>query len=511
MTYGLLIYQEQAMRIATDLAGYDLESADDLRKAIGKKLPEKMAEEEEKLITGMTSRGIAPDKAREIWQQIKVFADYGFNMAHAVSYSFITYYTAYLKANYPVEFYCALLTLHYDNREKLMEYLGDCRKADLQVLAPDVNESNVGFAIHNGVIRFGLSAIRDVGPKVARQIVLAREDGPFEDIFDFYERVRTHGVNKRTIEALAKAGALTSLNVPRAGVLEILDDLVGYRKEVEKYEKKMATWEKRRLAYQEREALIALAKEEGKKGKPPLKEPQKPEPPPPVRVPDIEELEIEELMRMEKEMLGLYITSHPLYSYEADILKHTNAHTASLGDHANGEFVTMLGVISHVKHITTRAGRKMAVIDLEDLHGHIEVTIFSRLYAEVQDLLAEENVILLAGKVEASDENIRKLIATNIKLLPKKTRKKEVKEPKHVRIYIDEAGEVTEEMIEKLNEIVDICPGEITTSVDLQLGGFKYKLDRTAAVSFEGVKQLRKQPGILVKTNRNEKESRLDE
>jgi DNA polymerase-3 subunit alpha len=210
-------------------------------------------------------------------------------------------------------------------------------------------------------------------------------------------------------------------------------------------------------------------------------------------------------------MLGLYITSHPLYSYEADILKHTNAHTASLGDHANGEFVTMLGVISHVKHITTRAGRKMAVIDLEDLHGHIEVTIFSRLYAEVQDLLAEENVILLAGKVEASDENIRKLIATNIKLLPKKTRKKEVKEPKHVRIYIDEAGEVTEEMIEKLNEIVDICPGEITTSVDLQLGGFKYKLDRTAAVSFEGVKQLRKQPGILVKTNRNEKESRLDE
>jgi DNA polymerase III alpha subunit len=140
----------------------------------------------------------------------------------------------------------------------------------------------------------------------------------------------------------------------------------------------------------------------------------------------------------------------------------------------------------------------MAVIDLEDLHGHIEVTIFSRLYTKVQDLLVEENVILLAGKVEASDENVRKLIATNIRLLPKKTTKKKVKEPKHVRIYIDEAGEVTEEMIEKLKEIIDICPGNIVTSVDLQLGGFRYKLDRTAAISLEGIKQLRKQPGILV-------------
>lgn len=498
MTYGLLIYQEQAMRIATDLAGYDLESADDLRKAIGKKLPEKMAKEEEKLISGMTARGIAPDKARELWEMIKVFADYGFNKSHAVAYSFITYYTAYLKAHYPVEFYCALLTLHSDQRDKLMEYLGDCRKADIQVLPPDVNESNAGFAIHNGVIRFGLMAIVSVGEKVSRQIVLAREDGPFESIFDFYERVRTRGVNKRTIEALAKAGALTSLGVPRAGVLEILDDLVGYRKEVEKYEKKMLTYQKRTSACREREAERAEAQTQGRKGRPPLKEPQKPEPPPPVTVPDVEELEIEELMSLEKEMLGLYITSHPLYSYEADILRHTNAHTASLGDHSNGEFVTMLGVISHVKHITTRAGRKMAVIDLEDLHGHIEVTIFSRLYAEVQNLLEGENVILLAGKVEASDENIRKLIATSIRLLPKKTTKKKVKEPKEVRIWIDEAGEITDEMLDYLKDIIDICPGVITTSVDLQLGGFKYKLDRTAAISFEGVKQLRKQPGILV-------------
>jgi DNA polymerase-3 subunit alpha len=498
MTQGLLIYQEQAMRIATDLAGYDLEGADDLRKAIGKKLPEKMAKEEEKLISGMTSRGIAPDKAREIWEMIKVFADYGFNKSHAVAYSFITYQTAYLKAHYPVEFYCALLTLHSDQRDKLMEYLGDCRNSDIQVLPPDVNESNVGFAIHNGVIRFGLSAVRDVGEKVSKQIVLAREDGQFKDVFDFYERVRTRGVNKRTIEALAKAGALTSLGAPRAGILEILGDLVGYQKEVEKYEKKLATFNKRAIRYNEREQERLEAVRSGEKVKPSLKEPQAPKLPPPVTMPDVEELEIDELMRFEKEMLGLYITSHPLYSYEADILRLTNAHTASLGDHSNGEFVTMLGVISGIKHITTRAGRKMAVIDLEDLHGHLEVTVFSRLYAEVQDILEEENVILLAGKVEASNENVRKLIATNIRLLPKKVTKKKIKEPKAVRIYIDEAGEVTEDMLEKLKEIIDICPGNITTSVDLQLGGFKYRLDQTATVSSEGLKQLKKQPGILV-------------
>ncbi len=498
-TYGLLIYQEQAMRIATDLAGYDLEGADDLRKAIGKKLPEKMAKEEKKLISGMIDRGINIREASEIWQMIKVFADYGFNKSHAVAYSFITYHTAYLKAHYPVEFYCALLTLHFDQRDKLMEYLGDCRGADIQVLPPDVNESDVDFGIHNGVIRFGFKAIANVGEKISKQIVLARGKEPFKDIFDFYERVGTRGVNKRTIEALAKAGALTSLEVPRAGVLEIVDDLVGYKKEVEKYEKKMLTYEKRTSACSEREAERAEAQAQGKKGKPSLKEPQKPEPPPPVTVPDVEELELDELLRLEKETLGLYITSHPLYSYEADILRFTNAHTASLSDHSDGEFVTMLGVISSVKHITTRAGRKMAVIDLEDLHGHLEVTIFSRLYAGVQDILEEENVILLAGKVEASYENIRKLIATNIRLLPKKTTKRKVKEPKAVRIYIDEAGEVTEDMLEKLKEIIDICPGEITTSVDLQLGGFKYKLDQTAAISSEGLKQLRKQPGILVK------------
>jgi len=508
-TYGLLIYQEQAMRIATDLAGYDLEGADDLRKAIGKKLPEKMAKEEKKLISGMTKRGIDKDKAIQLWEMIKVFADYGFNKSHAVAYSVITYYTAYLKANYPVEFYCALLTLHADQRDKLMEYLGDCRASDIQVLAPDVNESSVGFAIYNGVIRFGLMAIVNIGEKVAKQIVLARGNEPFKNLFDFYDRVKTRGVNKRTVEALAKAGALSSLEVPRAGVLEILDDLVGYQKEVEKYENKTKTYEKRLVAYRDREAERADADTSGAKKKASLKEPTPPSPPPEVTIPNTEELELEELLRLEKEMLGLYITSHPLYSYEADILQYTNAHTASLKDCCNGETVNMIGVISNVKHIVTRAGKKMAVIDLEDLHGHIEVAIFNRLYAQVQDILKEENVILLTGKVESSDENVHKLIAFSASLLPKKTTKKKVKEPKEVFITLKKTKEADDELLEKIREIIDICPGNIKTSVNLHLGGFNYKLDRTPSISFDGVKQLRKQPNILVIDQPHKKEKNI--
>lgn len=420
--------------------------------------------------------------------------------SHSYSYSVITYQTAWLKTHYPTEFYCALLTLHSSQRDKLMSYLGDCREVDIQVLAPDVNESDIGFAIHNGVIRFGLMAIMNVGAKVAKQIILARGKKSFKDIFDFYERTSTRGVNRRTIEALAKAGALSSLDVPRAGALGVLNDLVGYKKEVEKYESKLRTYEKRKSACREREMDRADAKAQGTKVKPSLKDPTKPEPPPNVVIPDVEELDIEELMSLEKEMLGLYITSHPLYSYEADILRSTNAHTASLRDHNNGSIVNILGVISHVKHITTRAGKKMAAIDLEDLHGHIEVVVFARLYAQIKEILEEGNVILLTGKVEAVDENIQKLIAIDMKLMPRKRKEKKVKVPREVLITIDDGGYVTDEMLEYLKETIDICPGKIVTTVNLQLGGFEYKLDRTASISFEGLKQLKKisLPGILI-------------
>jgi len=497
-TYGLLVYQEQAMRIATDLASYTLEDADKLRKAIGKKKPEEMAKEEKKLISGMLAKGIPSDKAYEIWTTIKVFADYSFNLAHAVAYSFITYYTAYLKAHFPAEFYCALLTLHYSQRDKLIEYLGDCRNIDIQVLAPDVNESIVGFSVHHGIIRIGLSAIMSIGKKVAKQIVSARGKEPFKDIFDFYERAGNKGVNKRTIEALAKAGALSSLGIPRSGALQILDELVNHKKELERYESKMVTYKKRLSAYYDREEERRDALERGKKVKAQLKFPTSPKKPTDIVIPEVEELDINKLMELEKEMLGLYITSHPLYSYEAEIQRYTDANTSSLGDHSNGEVIRLIGVASFVKHITTRAGNKMAIVDLEDLHGHVEVVVFSKLYAEVKNLLEEGSILFLRGRLEASEDSVGKVIALEMSALQPKSRKKAMKQPKKVHIYISDAKLLSDGVLKKISEITNICTGNIETVISLQLGGFQYTLDGSAMLSYDGIKQLQKCPHLKI-------------
>lgn len=403
--------------------------------------------------------------------------------SHAVAYSIITYQTAWLKAHYPAEFYCALMTIRYKDRTKVMEYLRDCRKADIQVLAPDVNESKVGFTVIQGVVRFGLSAIKGIGEKIAKKIALEREkNGPFGDIFAFYART---GVTRNVMEVLAMAGALGSLDIGRAGVLEILDDLVGHKTQIAKYEKKLVTYEKKLEAVRERAVLRAELQEQGeKKSKIPnaLKEPEKPIQPLDVAIPECEELDLDELLSLEYETLGIYVTSHPLYAYEQEIMGKSNAHTASLGDGSKGEHIRVVGVVNHVKDITTRKGAKMAVIVLEDLHGTIEVTVFSRLYADVSQKLEEGRVLLVGGRVDSVDENLHKIIATGIEDLTKKRARRpgRGKEPKEAKLIITEPSE---ELLQQMADIITASPGQCVLTVVLQLGRYEYTLDKPATVS----------------------------
>ncbi|MCW4026587.1 MAG: OB-fold nucleic acid binding domain-containing protein, partial [Candidatus Bathyarchaeota archaeon] len=396
---------------------------------------------------------------------------------------------------YPVEFYCALLSLHMDERDKIMQYLGHCRTQDIQVLPPDVNESDVSFTVTNGVIRFGFAGIKDVGEKVSSAVLKARKDGPFKDIIDFYQRTKLHGVNKRTIEALAKAGVFDSLGVSRAGVLSVVEELVKHHTKMKAYNKKMETYRKRLERYTEREYDRKEKIQAGQKPKPSLKKPVEPQLPPPVQIPEVEEMELDELLRQEKETLGLYITSHPLYNYELEILKLTDAHTGSLADHSHGEYVTLLGLISSIRHIKTKKGSHMAVLDLEDLHGHVQATVFPGLYLHHKHLLEESKVILLSGRVEEVDETNRRLIALKIESLPEKVTKTE-EPPSQVDVHV---SQLDDKLTEQIEDVVDCHPGELDTRATFDLNGATYRLKKTAKISKKGALKLKRLPQVEVK------------
>ena len=494
-TYGVMIYQEQAMRLAVELAGYTLQMADDLRKAIGKKIREKMAQEETRFIEGCIKNNISRDNAQSIFDMIKVFADYGFNRSHSVSYSYITYYTAYLKANYPLEFYCALLTQHTDERDKTILYLNDCKRFDLQVLAPDVNESNIDFTVINGTIRFGLAGIKGIAERAASGIVNARQNGPFTDLFDFYDRTQGAGIHKGIIESLAKAGALDSLNVSRLGVLDAVEDIVGHKKQLESYEKKIQTYQKRVLAYQEREALNKDLVQAGKKPKLSLKYPEEPVKPVRTNICMENELSLGELLHLEKEMLGLYLTSHPLYQYQSEVRQATS-HTGSLSDHQPDERITIVGLISSIKQIITKANKEMCVITLEDLHGQCEVTIFNKLYMQIKHLLVEEVPVMIFGRIDAQADPARKILAYDVRILQAKQQPK--RQPEQKEVLITFVGLPTEEQIHALNTLIRTCPGRIKTRVVLQMQERSFILCKTAAISSEWLKQLQKISGVNI-------------
>ncbi len=399
-TYGLMIYQESVMRVAQKFAGYSLAQADSLRKACGKKDREIMAMERAGFIQGCRDQGYGEKLGTKLFDVIEKFADYAFNKSHSFGYGYVAYQIAYLKANFPVEYFSALLTSVKGKLETAAVYLNECRVMGIEVQVPDINRSDSDFtplpspdeeADTLGRIVFGLSAVRNVGVGFVARIIDERNtNGPFGSFNEFVERVDLEALNKRTIESLIKAGAFDSLGHPRKGLLQVFEHIVD-----------LTT--KRRREYDM--GVMSLF---GDVDDSPTFEER----------PSIPEVEFDKMPRLahEKEMLGLYISDHPLLGMEALIRRKADCAVSDLVDMADGSIRRVGGVITNLQRKWTRAGELMAVFELEDLGGSVEAMVFPRTMQEHGPKLIDDAIVLIRGRVENRDD-IPKLFVQDIEMI----------------------------------------------------------------------------------------------
>ncbi len=388
-TYGVMVYQEQVMQIAVALAGFSMGEADVLRKAMGKKDTALMEKQKARFLKGAAANGIPENKAQALFEQIAQFGEYGFNKSHSAAYAMVAYQTAYLKAHYPVEYFCALMTSESGDTAKIIRYIGHCREKGIPILPPDVNESRFAFYPAGKAIRFGLSAIKGVGETAVLSIQEARGENPFVSAADFLSRVDLRKVNKRALDSLIKAGAFDSLDPDRGLMIEQLSFLM-----------ETAQGEVRRRESGQF-ALFGGTSDAEKptKGK---------------RTATIEHLwNRSERLKAEKEALGFYITGHPLDAYAAEIELFANVTSSRIGSVKSGSEIKIGGIISAIREKTTKRGEKMAILSLEDLEGIVEVLVFPETYRGIRGDLDTQSPVLLIGRVD-SDETSSKVIAEEI-------------------------------------------------------------------------------------------------
>ncbi|HET9609154.1 MAG TPA: DNA polymerase III subunit alpha [Acidimicrobiales bacterium] len=398
-TYGLCIYQESVMRIAQKFAGYSLAEADNLRKACGKKVRELIARERVKFVEGCEATGYGAELGTQWFDIIEPFADYAFNRSHAFGYGYVAYQTAFLKANYPAEYLAALLTSVKTNLDKAAVYLAECRTMGISVEVPDINRSASDFTpvVETGAdgqqalsIIFGLSAVRNVGEGLVAHIVAEREaNGPYTDFYDFCQRVDTSVLNKRTVESLVKAGAFDGVGHPRRGLLTVFEQIVDH------------TVARRR----ERDMGIMTLFGGGDDGAPGDDFERTPIPP--------LEFDKRDGLAFEKEMLGLYVSDHPLLGAEAVLARRSDAAIDELDAIDDGALKSLGGVITGLQRKWTRKGDLMAVFTLEDLRSAVEVMVFPRTMTEQGHKLADDAVVVVKGRVDKRDD-APKLIAQSI-------------------------------------------------------------------------------------------------
>jgi DNA polymerase III subunit alpha len=434
------IYQEQLMRMAEVLAGYSLEEADNLRKATGKKIRSLIAKERSKFVDGCVAQGHSRDFGEEMFDIIEPFADYSFNKSHSVGYGYVAYQTAYLKANYPVEYLAALLTSVKANKDQTAVYLNECRQVGIPVLVPDVNESESDFAVREGSIRFGLSAVRNVGEGLVQHIVAAREEGgPFGDFFDYCERVDPQALNKRTIESLIKSGAFDSLEHARKGLLHVYEQIVDL------------TLARRR----ERDAgIMSLFGGDDTAGPAADGFDER------VAIPDVE-FDKRERLAHEKEMLGLYVSEHPLMGAERGLRRHVECTLTELKELREGELRVVGGVVTALQRRYTKRGDLMASFVLEDLGAALQVMVFPKTMSSYGHVLAEDAIVCVKGRLDLRDDE-PKIIAMEI-TEPELT----LDSGPPVRVRVRRAA-LTNEKVERLKEILRAHAGDSPVFVHLE-------------------------------------------
>ncbi|KPK38703.1 MAG: DNA polymerase III subunit alpha [Omnitrophica WOR_2 bacterium SM23_29] len=390
-TYGIIVYQEQVMRIASDLAGFTMSQADSLRRAMSKKTPEVMEQARTSFIEGATKKGIEKRTAEKVFNLIEYFAGYGFNKSHSTAYALISYRTAYLKANYPVEFMTALLTSERDNIEKVAFYIEETQRIGIKILPPDVNESFAKFTVIGDTVRFGLSAVKNVGQGAIDSIITARSRiGKFKSLYELCEHVDPRLVNRKVLESLIKCGAMDEFGLHRSQLTAILEDCL----------------ETASVLHKERQnGQLSFFPEFGAHLKIHSRRHD---------IPKIAEWPETQLLAYEKEMLGFYITGHPLAKYERLLKTYVTTLIKDLGKKRAEEEVILGGIITKVKFTTTKAkNEKMAIINLEDLSGQSEVLVFPSAYTTTEKFIRKDAIVCIKGKVNLREEK-PKLIANNI-------------------------------------------------------------------------------------------------
>jgi DNA polymerase-3 subunit alpha len=443
-TYGVIIYQEQIMKIASVLANFSLKDADILRKAMSKKIPEELAKYREQFIEGAKSNRVSRAVAEKIYDVIVRFGEYGFNKSHSTAYGLIAYQTAYLKAHYPVHYFAGMLTNEVNDTDKMIKYITECRDSGIEILPPDINKSAKAFTIIENKIRFGLSGVKNVGDAAIDSILLVRDEiGEFNSFAHFMNTVDSRKANKKVLESLAKGGCFDSLGLKRSQILHLA------REKSDKLTKKES---KNGLLQMD---MFGTSIETTTS----------------FEIPDMEELSHEDLLNGEKESLGFYFSKHPLKPYEHLIRQLTPYDSQNLKETDTSEDVTIAGIVNAIKEITTKRGDRMAYLTLEDTKGIVEVIVFPDLFAKDFLTIKSNKPIIISGSLEKTEDGSPKIKAKTVSLLDSLTQEL----GKTVKIKM-RCESFTKEDLKKLRDILNSMRGNAAVLLEFQLNGEKQSL-----------------------------------
>jgi len=445
-TYGVILYQEQVMQIANKLANFTMGEADVLRKAMGKKIPSEMEKMREKFVNGAVSNGVKREIAERIFENISNFAGYGFNKSHSAGYALLSYQTAFLKANYPLEFMTALLNSEIGNQDKIAEYIEECERMNIWILPPDLCESDEKFKIFGNDIIFGLSAIKNVGSAVIKSIIESRKEGDFVSLYDFCERVNLRSVNKKVIESLIKAGAFDYLGIYRSQLFAMIDDAIEHGNKIQKLKNE--------------EHIEIFATKETKKLIPTLNK---------EAITSLPEWPQTKLLSYEKEMLGVYLTGHPIEKY-VPLTKLYSMPFSQIEKIKDGETVIWGGILTDIKRTTTKKkAEKMAIGEIENIDGKVKALFYPNVFAEFSTLIRANNIIFVKGKLKKDAEEI-KIIVDDVANM------NNVKEKFLKKVEIDLKIPLGEEKFEMVKNLFMKFKGDYPFFINIIVNGKKIKI-----------------------------------
>ncbi len=474
-TYGCVIYQEQLMEIAKQMAGFSPAEADDLRKAVGKKKRDLMATMKEKFLEGMAASNTDKRVASDLWALMEAAADYSFNRSHAACYALISYRTAWLRANYPAEYMAALISTVMSTKDKVPFFVNRCDEMGIEVLPPDVNTSDHGFVVSGNSIRFGLDAVKNVGHIAVQAILDAREEGgEFTSIWDFCERVDTRAVNKRAVECLVKCGALDSTGASRKGMLEALPAATAFGQKAQ---------EDSRMG---QSSIFDLGDGGGESG--PSRQHHAP-----IMA---EEFDKRERLRLEKETLGTYLSSHPLAEVKEALRARVDCPLSQLESKADGSIVTVGGIVTECKRIRTKRGDPMMFATLDDVEGQVEMLVLGQVMADAGDQVIPDSVLVVRGRLDHKERGDSKLLVQEIEVFQptedEVARARAARDLGPVLIKID-AGQFGPALIDELKAIFHHNPGDTEVELEMETRdgtrrlrfGAEYRVRPSAALDAE--------------------------